>query len=450
MSSVPYIFAGDTGNIPLSWLDANFANVKGSADYVIANAQANITSVGVLTSLSVSGNIRSNGNLIVTGPVTVSNRINATGNISTSGNVIGANIFTSGRISATGEIIGSDITAFGFFSATGNINGANVNSANIVSAVGNVRGANFITTGAVSTGTLQVTTDALIGGNIVISGNAQVNGTTTFINTQDLNVADKNITIANGVSTSALIDGAGIDAGNPVVSYIRYSNATAGWGTANNFNIGGNLTVTGVGFATTVANGTSSSALATTQFVDNTVDIAIAALGTMSVQNASNVNITGGSVILSTPLPANSGGTGTNSLAANAILVGNGSSTVQTLAPGTAGNTVVSDGAAWISQAVPPNLAFGISQTWQDVTGSRAISTVYTNSTSRPIFVVAQVGNQTNGIQVYIDAQLVVRHWYDVNGGAGQIGYSTGEFMVAPGSTYRVEAGPLRGWWEYR
>lgn len=449
MSSVPYIFAGDTGNIPLSWLDANFANVKGSADFVIANAQANITSVGVLTSLSVSGNVRSGGNLsvvgnVVTGRLTTNGNIATTGTISASGNITGSNLNTAGQIFATSDINGAN------FNAVGNINGTNLNLTGLATVVGNVTGANFVTTGTVQTSTMFVTGNATIDGNVIINANLQVNGNTTTINVTELDVSDKNITIANGVSTSALIDGAGINAGNPVVSYIRYSNANVGWGTANNFNIGGNLTVDGVGFATTVANGNSSSALATTQFVDNTVDIAIAALGTMSVQNASNVNITGGSIVLSTPLPANSGGTGTNSLAANAILVGNGSSTVQTLAPGTAGNIVTSDGAAWISQAVAPNLAFGISQTWQDVTGSRAISTVYTNSTSRPIFVVAQVGNQTNGIQVYIDAQLVVRHWYDVNGGAGQIGYSTGEFMVAPGSTYRVEAGPLRGWWEYR
>jgi hypothetical protein len=449
MSSVPYIFAGNTGNIPLSQLDQNFANVKGSSDYVIANAQANITSVGTLTSLSVSGNVRSGGNLSVTGNVTTgrlttNGNISTTGVISASGNITGSNLNTAGQIFATSDINGAN------FNAVGNINGTNLNLTGLATVVGNVTAGNFVTAGSTVTEFLNVNQDAAIFGNILISGNAIVNGNTTFIDTQNLSVTDKNITIANGVSTSALIDGAGINAGNPTVAYIRYSNATVGWGTANNFNIGGNLTVGGVGFATTVANGNSSSALATTQFVGNTVDIAIAALGTMSVQNASNVNITGGSIVLSTPLPANSGGTGTNSLAANAILLGNGSSSVQTVAPGTAGNTLISDSGTWISQAVPPNLAFGISQTWQNLTSSRSISVTYTNTTSRPIFVVAQVGNQTNGVQVYIDSELVVRHWYDVNGGAGQIGYSTGEFMVAPGSTYRVEAGPLQGWWEYR
>jgi hypothetical protein len=56
--TVPYTFANQSGNVPASELDANFANVKASADtavVVTANAQPNITSVGTLTSLSVVG-----------------------------------------------------------------------------------------------------------------------------------------------------------------------------------------------------------------------------------------------------------------------------------------------------------------------------------------------------------------------------------------------------------
>ena len=58
--TVPYIFATQTGSIPLAELDANFAAVSNNvltANTVTNNAQPNITSVGVLNSLSVSGNI---------------------------------------------------------------------------------------------------------------------------------------------------------------------------------------------------------------------------------------------------------------------------------------------------------------------------------------------------------------------------------------------------------
>ena len=75
MSTVPYIFANASGNIPLSELDSNFANVKArvdSADVVTDAAQPAITSVGALTALTVNGvvtvdigPIKSNGNLVV-------------------------------------------------------------------------------------------------------------------------------------------------------------------------------------------------------------------------------------------------------------------------------------------------------------------------------------------------------------------------------------------------
>jgi hypothetical protein len=61
--TVPYTFANQTGAIPLSELDANFAavpNVANVAGTVSTNAQPNITSVGTLTSLSVTGTTSTN------------------------------------------------------------------------------------------------------------------------------------------------------------------------------------------------------------------------------------------------------------------------------------------------------------------------------------------------------------------------------------------------------
>jgi hypothetical protein len=81
MSTVPYTFADQTGNIPLSELDDNFANVKASVDFAITSGVANtatfattatsaitantvsnpfqpyITTLGLLTSVNVTGNI---------------------------------------------------------------------------------------------------------------------------------------------------------------------------------------------------------------------------------------------------------------------------------------------------------------------------------------------------------------------------------------------------------
>jgi hypothetical protein len=58
-------------------------------------------------------------------------------------------------------------------------------------------------------------------------------------------------------------------------------------------------------------------------------------------------------------LPVANGGTGASTLAANRVLLGNGTSALQTVAPGTTGNVLVSNGTTWVSQAPA---ASGVSQ----------------------------------------------------------------------------------------
>lgn len=43
------------------------------------------------------------------------------------------------------------------------------------------------------------------------------------------------------------------------------------------------------------------------------------------------------------------GGTGATTLTANNVLLGNGTSTLQTVAPGTSGNILTSNGTTWVS-----------------------------------------------------------------------------------------------------
>jgi uncharacterized protein (DUF1810 family) len=64
-------------------------------------------------------------------------------------------------------------------------------------------------------------------------------------------------------------------------------------------------------------------------------------------------SLTAGSLSLTTALSVANGGTGVNTLAANAVLIGNGTGAIQTLAPGTSGNVLVSNGTNWVSQAAP-------------------------------------------------------------------------------------------------
>jgi len=455
MSSVPYTFAGAIGNIPLNQLDVNFSNVKASADFVIQNTQANITSVGTLTGLSVVGNVNVVGRISTTGNVIAANLL-TNGQISTVGTATVGNLLSSEVVSAVGNVfaggmvtnvisattviadtsnivgcvtVGGTVTANGLrstttVSATGNIDGGNILSAGIISSTGNVSTA----------ANLNVTQNTIISGNLTVAGNALVSGTTTFVNQANLSVANSTITVANGVSTSALIDGAGILAGNPTVAYILYSNALAAWTTANNFSIGGNLLVTGTAFAVTPSNATSNTQLATTLFVNNKITEAVGNLGTISTQNANNVSITGGSISGITDLAVADGGTGASTFTANAVLLGNGSSSFQTVSPGTSGYALRSNGSIWTSQ----RLGLGMTgELWQDVTGARSAGVQYTNTNGYPI-QVALTMNLTfvdHGLNCYVNGVLIQSprsggNFFNANG--------TASFIVPVGATYQV------------
>jgi hypothetical protein len=74
-------------------------------------------------------------------------------------------------------------------------------------------------------------------------------------------------------------------------------------------------------------------------------------LGTPS--SGTLTNATGLPIVAGTTgtLSVGRGGTGATTLTANAVVLGNGTSAVQTVAPGTSGNVLVSNGTTWTSSA---------------------------------------------------------------------------------------------------
>lgn len=107
-------------------------------------------------------------------------------------------------------------------------------------------------------------------------------------------------------------------------------------------------TLTGIPLAPTATAGTNTTQIATTAFVTNVTST----LGTMATQNKTAVDITGGTVVGITDLAVADGGTGVSTLAANAVVLGNGTNSVQTVAPGTSGNVLTSNGTTWTSAAL--------------------------------------------------------------------------------------------------
>jgi hypothetical protein len=75
------------------------------------------------------------------------------------------------------------------------------------------------------------------------------------------------------------------------------------------------------------------------------------ALGTPSaavLTNATGLPLTSG---VTGTLPVANGGTGVTSIVANSVVLGNGTGAIQTVAPGTSGNILTSDGTTWQSSA---------------------------------------------------------------------------------------------------
>jgi len=201
-------------------------------------------------------------------------------------------------------------------------------------------------------------------------------------------------------------------------------------------------TFTGAPVAPTATFGTNTTQLATTKFVQD-------ATGTIALQDADSVAITGGSITGITDLAVEDGGTGQSTLAANAVLIGNGTSGITSVAPSTSGNVLTSNGTAWTSAE---NGSIGVGQTWQNLTASRVVNTDYTNSTGKPIQVGISIVSSTGttSSQLTIDG-VNVANYYASLGNLAIGGFIGG---IAPnGSTYRMtSSGPaqIQTWAELR
>jgi len=92
---------------------------------------------------------------------------------------------------------------------------------------------------------------------------------------------------------------------------------------------------------------------------------------------------------------------------------------------------------------------FGISQEWQDVSGSRAHSTSYRNATSRPIQVVIGATTTVATVQASADNSTWVAVGL-VGDAAPGVTVAT-SFVVPPGSYYRVNGSTtIVAWSELR
>jgi hypothetical protein len=214
----------------------------------------------------------------------------------------------------------------------------------------------------------------------------------------------------------------------------------------DNFTIGGNLSVTGTSTFTGATTFTGAVVMSTALPVASggtgastagnaRTNLSAAASGA----NSDITSITG----LTTALTVAQGGTGSATLTANNVLLGNGTSALQAVAPSTAGKVLVSNGTTWTSNTIAASgikLGLGITgEVWNDVTSSRSSGTTYTNSNAYPIMVNIQ--ETSNAIATLFVSGVQV----------GQVNMTGGDAtmsaIVPAGATY-IAAGGIGFWSE--
>ena len=195
-------------------------------------------------------------------------------------------------------------------------------------------------------------------------------------------------------------------------------------------------TFTGSPAAPTATTGSNTTQLANTAYVKG--EITALGLQNMSQQAKNAVDITGGTIVGITDLAVADGGTGVSTLTANAVVLGNGTSPVTTVAPGTSGNVLTSNGTTWTSATPTAVKGLGIAgETWHSE--SKSFGSTYTNSRSYPIAVSATATCAvTSEIHAYVNGSLVAWYQWQFNG-CGSYG---GTFIIVPpGATYRLDSG---------
>ena len=183
-------------------------------------------------------------------------------------------------------------------------------------------------------------------------------------------------------------------------------------------------TFTGSPQTPTATAGNSTGQIASTAFVTG----AVGALGNMSLQNKTAVDITGGTIAGVTVA-----GTFTGNLTGN--VTGNVTGDVT-------GNVTGSSGSCTGNAATATSAAnaIGVSQTWQNMSASRVWSTDYTNTTGRPIMFSVTNDALDCGIELYVGGVRI--------GTSGQVGgggsdYNQMSAIVPNGAVYK--AVPIRG-----
>ena len=255
--------------------------------------------------------------------------------------------------------------------------------------------------------------DTAVAGTTVLSTDADVTLTTTALAANQARQAiirwtatgtvTRNITApaqskayivinATGGTQSIVIRGAGPTTGVTVAAgdralvawngsdFVRVGASAGGSNTQVQFNNAGNL----AGSANLTFDGTTLTA-------NDVIDSSLTANKPVFTNGSKNLVSTG-------TLGADQGGTGATSLTANNVILGNGTSAVQFVAPGTNGNVLTSNGTTWASAALPAGISLSAANTWtgtQTFSGTASTQAIVLNDAAEVATVSATAATGT-------------------------------------------------------
>tara|TARA_R110001583_G_scaffold187060_1_gene348104 strand:+ start:450 stop:2720 length:2271 start_codon:yes stop_codon:yes gene_type:complete len=275
-STAAFTTLSATGTSTLSTVDINggaidATTIGSSSPSTGAFTTASTTGLATLASVNIDG-----GN--VDGTV-----IGAATPAAITGTTVGGTVITASTNFA-GNITGN---------VTGNVNGTIGAGTATTGAFTTISGGNTTLTGYLrgpSTFTIDPATHGDNTGTVVVAGNLTVNGTTTTVNSETLNVADKQITVAFGAGNAAAANGAGIkvDGADAILSYDS---------TNDRFAMNKNLATNLVGNVTGNVTGNTSGTAAT---VTGAAQTNITSVGTLTALTVDNINLNGNTIVSST------------------------------------------------------------------------------------------------------------------------------------------------------
>ena len=271
-STAAFTTLSATGTSTLSTVDINggaidATTIGSSSPSTGAFTTASTTGLATLASVNIDG-----GN--VDGTV-----IGAATPAAITGTTVGGTVITASTNFA-GNITGN---------VTGNVNGTIGAGTATTGAFTTISGGNTTLTGYLrgpSTFTIDPATHGDNTGTVVVAGNLTVNGTTTTVNSETLNVVDKQITVAFGAANAGAANGAGIkvDGADAILSYDS---------TNDRFTMNKSLASYLVGNVTGNTSGTAAT-------VTGAAQTNITSVGTLTALTVDNINLNGNTIVSST------------------------------------------------------------------------------------------------------------------------------------------------------